>query len=97
MLHIVNKSPFSRTALADCLRVIVDTGAIMLIEDGTYAALADSAWAQRLQNCGRAIYALREDCDARGLTARIAAHVRLVDYAGFVQLCCEHTGTQSWY
>ena len=38
MLHIVNKSPFERNALDSCLRFGRDGSAVLLIEDGVYAA-----------------------------------------------------------
>ena len=39
MLHIVNKSPFERNSLESCLKHAVKGSAILLIEDGIYAAL----------------------------------------------------------
>jgi len=96
MLHTVNKSPYSHGALADCLRVCGRDAAVLLIEDGVYAALAGGAWIDAL-GAVQHVYALAPDVAARGLEGRIAANVALVDYAGFVQLCCEHGTTQSWY
>ena len=43
MLHIVNKSPFECTSLASCLRVAQRGAAVLLIEDGIYAATTGSA------------------------------------------------------
>jgi tRNA 2-thiouridine synthesizing protein B len=97
MLHIVNQAPFNRSSLADCLRVCDAQAALILIEDGVYAARADGAWAQRIFAKTDKVYALDADLAARGLTGKIAARVISVDYAGFVQLCCEHTSTHSWY
>lgn len=96
MLHTVNKSPHSHSALADCLRVCGEHGAVLLIEDGVYAALAGNAWLEPLRSV-KAVYALAPDVAARGLEQRIAKGIQLVDYAGFVRLCCEHSTTQSWY
>jgi len=96
MLHTVNKSPHSHSALADCLRVCGEHGVILLIEDGVYAALAGNAWLQPLQSA-RAVYALAPDVAARGLEQQIADTVQLVDYADFVRLCCEYNTMQSWY
>jgi tRNA 2-thiouridine synthesizing protein B len=97
MLHTVNKSPYSHQTLSECLRVCGKNAAILLIEDAVYAALAQSSWAQQLNAGSQRVYALAPDVAARGLDGRIDADIQLVDYAGFVQLCCEHTTIHSWY
>jgi tRNA 2-thiouridine synthesizing protein B len=97
MLHIVNRSPFSHSCLADCLRVCDERSSILLIEDGVYAALTNSEWLSRLLAQTNRVYVLDADVAARGLGEKIAGAVSRVDYAGFVQLCCEHSSTHSWY
>jgi len=42
MLHLINKSPFERTALDSCLRLAKPGSSILLIEDGVYAALENT-------------------------------------------------------
>ena len=97
MLHIINKSPFNNPALGECLRVCDDAAFILLIEDGVYAAIADTAWAKQLADRTAPVYVLAPDIAARGLSERIATRFESIDYAGFVQLCCEHACIQSWY
>lgn len=97
MLHIINQSPFNRSCLADCLRICDAQAAIVLIEDGVYAAINGSAWAQRIIEQVDNVYVLQADVDARGLTGKIADPISAIDYAGFVQLCCAHTNSHSWY
>lgn len=94
-LHIVSQSPDAGGALADCLRACGEGAVILLIEDAVNAALRGSRRAAALD--GHTVYVLDEDCAARGLSNRIAAHCRRIDYAGFVQLCCDHTPIVSWY
>ena len=43
MLHIVNKSPLDRPSLDTCLATAQPGGAILLIEDGVYAATNGNA------------------------------------------------------
>ena len=93
MLHIVNKSPTERHALASCLRVAQDGQALLLIEDGVYAATG-SALAEAAQ--GLKVYALAPDLLARGLLGKVAAGITPIDYAGFVDLVAEHSTSQSW-
>ena len=43
ILHTVNKSPFERNSLESCLKFATDGAAVLLIEDGIYAALSGSS------------------------------------------------------
>jgi tRNA 2-thiouridine synthesizing protein B len=95
-LHIVSKSPYGNSALADCLRVC-GAASLLLTEDAVSAALIDSEWANALQRDDLAVYVLMPDCIARGFADRISPHITAIDYAGFVQLCCDHEHPVSWY
>jgi tRNA 2-thiouridine synthesizing protein B len=97
MLHIINKSPQERNSLDSCLRV-AQTGAILLIEDGVYAATRGNAAEAKLREAmGKfKVYALGPDLDARGMNDRVIDGVTTVDYAGFVDLVAEQPNCQSW-
>ncbi len=97
MLHIINKSPQDRNSLDSCLRV-AQTGAILLIEDGVYAATRGNAAEAKLREAmGKfKVYALGPDLDARGMSDRVIDGVTAVDYAGFVDLVAEQPNCQSW-
>ena len=98
MLHTVNKSPFEHNALETCLRFARQGAAVLLIEDGVYAAAQNTAVSQQVQEAMKsvAIYALKPDVEARGMQDRVMDGVRLVDYGGFVDLVVEHNAVQSW-
>ena len=98
MLHIVNKSPFQSSTLDTCLRMAQPGNAVLLIEDGIYAATAGSAMEERMRACCATlkVYALQPDMDARGVTAKLIDGVTLVDYGGFVDLTVEHSTSHSW-
>jgi tRNA 2-thiouridine synthesizing protein B len=98
MLHIVNKSSYERTTLDSALRMARPGSALLLIEDGIYAAVKDTAAAAKLQQAATdlALYALRPDVEARGLQDRMLDHVKMIDYGGFVDLVAEHDAVQSW-
>lgn len=96
-LHIVSKSPHASSALADCLNTCGERATLLLIEDAVNAALAGSRWATQLETLGHRVYVLREDAEARGISAHLGAHADTVDYARFVLLCCEHAPLVSWY
>ncbi len=97
MLHTINKSPYSHQCLAECLRVCGSDDAILLIEDGVYAALASGEWIALLLAKTAAVYVLQPDAAARGIADRIAIGTKAVDYTGFVQLCAEQRNMLAWY
>ena len=97
MLHIVNKSPLERNALAACLR-IASGGTILLIEDAVYAAVRGTAVESQIREAQSRfrIVALQPDLDARAVGDRVIEGIATVDYAGFVDLVAEHRNCQSW-
>lgn len=97
MLNIINKSPLDRTSLDTCLQS-AEGGAILLIEDGVYAATRGSVGEARLKAAAGKfkVYALAPDIEARGISDRVTDGVTLVDYGGFVDLVAEYKTTQSW-
>ncbi|MHB8495587.1 MAG: sulfurtransferase complex subunit TusB [Casimicrobiaceae bacterium] len=98
MLHTVNKSPFGHASLDTCLKHAKPGSAVLLIEDGVYAATKSTAASQRLQDAlaTLSVYALKPDVDARGMQGRLMDGIKLVDYGGFVDLVVEHNVVQSW-
>ena len=97
MLNIVNKSPLDRNTLQSCLDANTG-GAILLIEDGVYAATKGNAYEPKLKAAQGTfkLYALGPDLDARGVGDRVMDGVTVVDYAGFVNLVAENKTCQSW-
>ncbi|MFA0812588.1 sulfurtransferase complex subunit TusB [Microbulbifer epialgicus] len=94
-LHLVSKSPFSSSALCDCIKCFAEGDVLLLIEDGVYALRHGAL--QKLQNS--AIYCLEADAKARGqqeLTA-IVSGVTMIDDAGWVKLCTQNTPIVSWF
>jgi len=98
MLHIVNKSPTHTGALASCLRMALPGQAVLLIEDGVYAATAGSSSEAAVRAAAAKVkfFALKPDMEARGVAARALDGVTLVDYGGFVDLVAEHGTPNSW-
>lgn len=98
VLHTVNKSPWNSNALTSCLRVITQNSAILLIEDGVYAATRTSAKHNSLTEApsGVRIFVLHEDLQARGLTGLLLPDIETVDYRGFVELTTRYQSVLSW-
>lgn len=95
ILHTVNKAP-DNNCLSSCLRVAAKDDAILLIEDGVYAAVINTAKVPD-ELFRHKVYALEADIKARGLNGKIAAEAELVDYQGFVTLVEKFDTVQSWY
>ena len=94
ILHMVSQSP-SHSALKDCLQLLGENDALLLLSDGVYALAPGTAALAELGKCGAKVYALGPDLATRGLAAPDS--VDLVDYNGFVSLAAHYDATQSWY
>jgi tRNA 2-thiouridine synthesizing protein B len=98
-LHTVNKSPLDKNALDSCLRLAAAGSAILLIEDGVYAAVKGTAVEGRIREAMGAhkVYALGPDLKARGMKDdRVIDGITLIDYAGFVDLVVSTDKVQAW-
>jgi tRNA 2-thiouridine synthesizing protein B len=91
MLFTVNKSPFSHRNLESCLQYAPAGSPILLYEDGVYAAKAGTKMEGLVRQAlaSHPVYALEADLKARGIESRIEG-IRVVDYAGFVELVEQH-------
>ena len=99
MLHTVNKSPFERNSLNSCLTKSKEGSSILLIEDAVVGALKGTVVADKLTAAmeNKNVYVLGSDLNTRGFTeAEILDGIKVVDYAGFVDLVAEHSNVQSW-
>ncbi|GMQ77176.1 MAG: sulfurtransferase complex subunit TusB [Gammaproteobacteria bacterium] len=99
MLHTVNKSPFEKTSLDSCLRFAQEGSAILLLEDGVYAAMKGTTAEEKMVAAGNRhkIFVLGPDLKARGLAAEnLIEGIEMVGYGGFVDLAVAHDNVQSW-
>lgn len=98
MLHIINKSPFHTSTLQSALKIAQPGDAVILIEDGVYAATKGSAVEALVSDAAGTVkfHVLKPDADARGLGDRLLQGVAPVDYGGFVDLVAEHRTSHSW-
>ena len=99
ILHTVNKSPFEKDSLDACMAHALDGSAVLLIEDGVYAAANGTSVELRVRGAMRRLkfYALANDCKARGFAeTELIDGIELVDYGGFVDLVTGHDAVQSW-
>jgi tRNA 2-thiouridine synthesizing protein B len=95
MLHLVNKSPYERNSLDTCVGYVKDGDTLLLIEDGVYAAAKAGKASTKL--AGLDVAVLGADLAARGIGEdKLADGVKVVDYAGFVDLVEAKDKVQSW-
>ena len=99
ILHTVNKSPFEKSAFKSCLDHAKPGDAVLLIEDGVYAATKGTAAADHIAavNGELSLYALGPDLAARGISdSAVIEGISIVDYGGFVDLVAENDVSQAW-
>lgn len=96
MLHTINKSPFEKNSLASCMRFLSESDVVLLLEDGVYAAAADTAKSSLVIDILKLnkVYALQADLKGRSITDLIQG-VEVVDYDVFVDLVEAHQ-VQAW-
>jgi tRNA 2-thiouridine synthesizing protein B len=95
ILHLVNKSPYERNSLDTCVGYCREGDAVLLIEDGVYAAISTVKAASRLS--GLDVCVLGPDLQARGISEdKLVEGVKVVDYADFVDLVEAKDKVQSW-
>ena len=95
MLHLVNKSPYDACSLDTAASIMKGDDALLLIEDGVYAAVKNGKAAARLE--GLKVSVLGPDLAARGIGEdKLIDGVTVVDYAGFVDMVEANDKVQSW-
>ena len=95
ILHLVNKSPYERNSLDTCVAYCREGDAVLLFEDGVYAAIKTGAAAARLN--GLDVSVLGADLAARGIAEdKLVDGVKVVDYGDFVDLVEAKDKVQSW-
>jgi len=101
MLITLSKSPFvsDYESFVRLVSKAVEKGervAILHIQDACIAVTLDR-YLRKVMSLGVEVYALREDCEARGLLEKIKNGVRTVDYKGWVDLVMnKHDKIVSW-
>ena len=99
ILHTVNKSPFDKSSLEDCLSYAKDGSTILLFEDGIYAAMQGTKVTNKVKDAvaGKKVCVLGPDLKARGMSAdRLIEGIEVVGYDGFVDLVEASDKVQSW-
>lgn len=99
-LHLVAASPAAGSALTDALRTAAPGDAVLLLQDGVYAAAEGAAWNALLAAASMRqvqLHVLRDDAQARGLGTRLHTLVTTVDDDGFVALTERHARVVSWW
>ena len=89
-LHLIQRSPYQYSALADCLKLCAEQDAILFMEDGV---LGQSH--TLLNDVANPKFALQDDLNARGLS--IADNVTPCSYTEFVELCTRYKKVISWF
>ena len=98
-LHTVNKSPFEKTSLESAINYSMAGSSILLIEDAVYGAAKGTAVEALVKGAldEKKVYALDSDLKARAIKEdRVIDGIKIVDYAGFVDLVEANDKVQAW-
>lgn len=98
-LNVINKSPYEKHTLEQCLSRIADGDSVLLIEDATVAALNNTSVADSLKAAGgkHKLYVLAPDLAVRGLEDKpLVDGMSTIDFKGFVELVTTHDRVHSW-
>lgn len=71
--------------------------ALVLLGDGVYAALRNTAACTRIVETGIELYVLETDAEAAGILQKLDGHVAVVSFDGFALLSERFTRQQAWY
>ena len=96
MLIILSKSPFVgdyASILDMALRAVQKGEKVGLIHiHDSCTALTSGEYSKKLVDAGLNVYALKADCEARGLLKNIKKRVKIVDYRDWAKLVMDEYG-----
>jgi len=101
MLIILSSSPWTENygSIIEIAKKAVENGdkvAVLYIQDACIAATT-SEYCDKLAENKIEAYALKADCEARGLTKKVSGRIKLIDYKQWVKLVMiEHDKIVSW-
>ena len=101
MLIILSESPFvgDHASILDMALRAAQKGekvGVLHIHDSC-TALTSEEYSKKLVDAGLNVYALKADCEARGLLKKIKKRVKIVDYQDWVKLVMdEYDRIVSW-
>ncbi len=96
-LHTLNRAPADQSCVTRCLNALADNDALLLIEDGVYAALPGHQALFAALPDSVSLYVLQPDLQARGISEKVRDVFTPIDDAGFVQLACDQDKVVSWF
>ncbi len=90
-LHTINKKCLVNT----CRQFLQPGDSVLFIEDAVYISMDLPA----LNSLPISIdlYSLGEDLAARGLSGSTQHRISVINYPGFVDLCCKHSKVINWF
>lgn len=98
-LNVVNKSPFEKRSLEQCLSRVSAGDGLLLTEDAVAVAVANTSYEKSLLESAEKVqmYVLEPDLAARGFgESKLVNGFKSIDYKGFVALVTEHDRVHSW-
>ena len=95
ILHTLNAAP-SSDAFTECLRLVTADDAVLLLGDGEYGALSNTALTALL-GATEQLYILTEDAEAAGIVGSLSNTIHSVSIDDFVALTERFSKQLAWY
>lgn len=95
MLYTLSHSP-NQCDLPALLRLVTESDALLLMQDGVLAGLSDCAYLKLLFSVPLSLYALRDDLEARGLMNYFSNRITVIKYSQFVELTERYRRQIAW-
>jgi sulfur relay protein TusB/DsrH len=95
VLHTLNASP-AKPAFNDCVALLRQADAIILMGDGVYSALAGTRCMSQLLARTTHVYILRDDAAAAGVLDSLG-DVTVINMEGFVELSERYARQLAWF
>ncbi|QGX90240.1 sulfurtransferase complex subunit TusB [Tatumella sp. TA1] len=96
MLHLIMSSP-TMLDMAHLERLIGEKDDVLLLQDGVYGGIAGNlTFSSFLAKRKTSLYLLKEDSEARGITALIDDNFTIIDYQQFVAMTVKHSKQITW-
>ncbi|WNN48850.1 sulfurtransferase complex subunit TusB [Siccibacter colletis] len=95
MLHTLSHSPW-HCDFSTFLSALQPGDEVLLLQDGVIAAIEGGLFLEKLRSAPISVSVLRDDVEARGLSAQISNSIVRVSYTDFVRMTLSHQSQMAW-
>ncbi|WWO98843.1 MAG: sulfurtransferase complex subunit TusB [Candidatus Dasytiphilus stammeri] len=95
MLHLLSK-PLYEINIDIFLQILMQGDEIFLLQDGIIMGFKNHVFLKKLSTITVAVFALKNDVEARGVLQLMSSSITLIDYNEFITLSINHIQQIHW-